>query len=322
MEKMIEWALNVLTEKGYLPLEAPKTLRSMPWSTVLCFQTSKGKVFLKSMAQCFSYEPALLSFLTQQKVHHLPSILATHKNNHCFLMEDAGDPLLPILKANYDVSMIKQALKTYAELQLKCIPFVDHLISIGVMDFRLNELPTLFESFLEDSELGFKLEDLENLRKSKKAFENMCQALGAIGIPETLEQGDFTDENILIKNYQITFNDFGDASITHPFFSIAAFLNSAENAHHLNPSSQKYLNFRDIYLNEWKDYASHDKLIQGFEIANTLIPFVWALGLKRIKSCPGIEVSEYNVYVEKVLKHYYTTFNALTNHVIRSATDD
>lgn len=312
---MIKWAHDVLTDKEYKLLAAPKTLRSMPWSTVLCFQTSQGKVYFKSMAEDFSYEPTLLSFLTQQGIHHLPNILAIHQDNDCFLMEDAGDPLLPILKANYDISIIKQTLKTYAELQLKCIPFVDQLIDIGVMDFKLSKLPTLFESFLEDSELGFKVEDIKNLRLSKTTLENMCHTLDAIGIPETLEQGDFTDDNVLIKNTQITFNDFGDASISHPFFSITAFLNSAENEHHLNPSSQNYVTFRDVYLNEWKDYASHDKLIQGFEIANTLIPFVWALGLKRIKSCPGIEASEYNMYVEKVLKQYYTNFHFLNNTI-------
>lgn len=311
MKKIIKWAENELAKIGCTLLETPKIIRSMPWSTVLCFQTSQGKIYLKSMAQYFTYEPALLSFLTQQGVPHLPTILAIHQDNHCFLMKDAGEPLLPILKAHYDVSMIKQALKTYAGLQLKCIPFIDRLIDIGVMDFRLKKLPTLFELFLEDSELGFKLEDLESLRKSKKALENMCQTLDAIGIPETLEQGDFTDDNMLIKNNEIIFNDFGDAMISHPFFSIVAFLNSTQNEHHLNPSSQNYLSLRDVYLSEWKDYASHDKLLQAFEIANTLIPFVWALALKRIKSCPGIEAAEYNFYVEKVLKQYYTTFHTI-----------
>jgi thiamine kinase-like enzyme len=175
-------------------------------------------------------------------------------------------------------------------------------------DLRPKALPALFKALLADSDLGFKSADLVNLRNSQAMLIKMCLELDAIGIPTTLEHGDFTDDNILIKNHAITFLDFGDATLSHPFFSLAAFLNHAESHHGLEPSSRQYVLLRDAYLQEWRGYASHEKLVHGFAIAYPLMAFVWAFGLKRIQSCPGIDASEYASYVDKVMNHFYATF--------------
>lgn len=304
---------------GYILSGEPQLVRSMPWSTVMCFQTSQGKVYLKTLAEAFSYEPAILDFLSQHEVPNLPIVLAINQSNHSFLMKDAGDTLRPILKENYDIPIVKSALYAYAKLQQNCIPLVDSLLSLGIPDFRLSKLPSLFDSFFGDPNPllvgGLKSAEIKMLQNLHETFANMCRSLDDFGIPETLEQGDFHDDNILIKNGQITLSDFGDAVIAHPFFSIANFLNSAEIHHQLKPSDQNYLAFRDIYLSEWRAYASQDKLHKAFNIAYKLRRFAFALGFKRIKSCPGIEAfPEYDGYLAENLRTLLNSLKIFQQH--------
>jgi hypothetical protein len=42
-------------------------------------------------------------------------------------------------------------------------------------------------------------------------------------------------------------------------------------------------------LQEWESYADKDILLQAFEIALLLQPFVWSLNLSRVESCTGPE---------------------------------
>lgn len=305
--KAIQWARKALKESGYEMIVEPQVVRSMPWSEVICFQTSHGAVYLKSMAKNFAYEPVLLAFLNHSNFSNLPNIIATNIESQCFLMHDAGQPLRQILKKNYDVILCGDALETYAKLQVDCIPLTGSLMQMGVMDCRLARLPELYEKFVLNKKFllseGLTTQEIEKLLNLRKTFVRLCKELGDYGIPETLEHGDFHDNNLLIKEGKITINDFGDAAITHPFFSIASFLNSSERHHHLNPIDEKYIVLRDRYLREWCAYAPGDKLIKAFNIAYLLRPFVWALSFMRIKSCEGIEkYPEYKDYLTESLK--------------------
>lgn len=305
--KAIEWANKVLKEKGYLIVAQPQVVRSMPWSTVMSFSTSQGTVYFKSMAKNFAYEGALLAFLNQLNIDSLPSVIAINSEEHCFLMNDAGLVLRHILKENYDVALSRLVLQAYAKLQIECIPMATSLISIGAMDCRLRFLPKLYEKFFSNDEFllseGLSSDEIEQLKNLSTLFAKLCQELADFGIPETLEHGDFHDNNVLIKDGKITINDFGDAIISHPFFSVASFLNSGERHHHLNPLGEKYIALRSQYLRAWDAYATSDKLIKAFHLAYRIRPFVWALSFVRVKSCDGIEnYPEYKDYLAESLR--------------------
>ncbi len=71
----------------------------MLWSTVICFKTASGKVYLKLIMKYFDREPILLDFLHQQKVCNLPIIVVINNNDHsAFLMQNGREILLSILK--------------------------------------------------------------------------------------------------------------------------------------------------------------------------------------------------------------------------------
>ena len=303
----IDWARDSLKRKGYKLLSEPKIVRSMPWSTVIFFQTSGRSVYLKCMLKDFAYEPAVIDFFNKHNFQNVPSIIAIDKIEGSFLMQDAGEPLRPILQERYDVSMSCLVLETYAKLQINCIPLVDSLIQIGIRDCRLACLPDLYRQFILNKDLllsdGLTDQDIARLQTLSETFTHMCVQLATCGIPETVEHGDFHDNNVLINEDQITIHDCGDAAITHPIFSISSFLNSTERHHYLNPLAKECRVMRDCYLDQWGDYASKDLLATAFRVAYRLRPFLFALSFARIKTCPEIDsFPEYNGYLAESMR--------------------
>jgi aminoglycoside/choline kinase family phosphotransferase len=226
-----------------------------------------------------------------------------------FLMSGAGDTLRPILKnKKYDVTLPTRALKIYADMQIQCIPHVQTLLNnAGVNDWRLEKLPKLYKNFIENEKLllddGLVEADIKNLKNFYSKFEGLCESLVSLGIPETLEQGDFQDNNILIQENKVTLHDFGDASITHPFFSLSSFLNSAARHHGIQESDEVYQALYESYMGPWYTCYSEKSCFKAFKQAKIIGLFVFALSFTRIKACPGIEAfPEYNGYISEALK--------------------
>lgn len=287
------WAQDILRQHRYKLLGEPQIVRTMPWSTVISFRTSGDFVYLKCMAKEFAYEAALLEFLNKQKFLDLPNVIATNNVDGSFLMHDAGEPLRLTLTRNYDISIVCNALRSYAKLQIDCMNLTEPLIKRGASDWRLINLPQLYQKFLLKKQFlifdGLTLDEIEILQNLSGVFESLCQTLGSFNIPETLEHGDFHDNNILLNKDKITINDFGDSTISYPFFSIALFLNSSKRHYNSSQFDKAYVILRDCYLQEWESYADKDILLQAFEIALLLQPFVWSLNLSRVESCTGPE---------------------------------
>jgi hypothetical protein len=137
---IIQWAEDYLNANGYKILFEPQIIRDMPWSCVIKCDTSKGRIFLKLMTKYFSVEPKILSFLSAQITQKVPNIIAFNEDLSCFLMEDAGIPLRPILKESFNDRLYCKILEIYADIQMKTIPYVDELLLIGVNDWRLKNL--------------------------------------------------------------------------------------------------------------------------------------------------------------------------------------
>ena len=312
------WARNTLNQYGYHILDVPRMVRSMPWSTVISFQTSEGSVYLKYMEKDFAYEPALLEYLNKQKFPNLPSIIAINKGDNSFLMKDAGDPLRVTLRESYNTSLVCLVLRSCAKLQIACISHANSLIKLGASDWRLNKLPQLYQNFLSRKQLliadGLTLNEIEVLQSLSGLFENLCQSLEAFSIPETLEHGDFHDNNVLLSKDKITINDFGDSTVSHPFFSITSFLSNTKRHYDFNGFSNIYVILRDCYLQEWEICANKDVLLQAFDIALLVQPFIAGMNLARIESCPDSDVLlEYHGHMAEQLRILINNMTAYKN---------
>lgn len=291
----IEWAQNYLTANGYEIHDSPETIRAMPWSIVTRFSTSKGSIYLKKMAPLFSLEPTLIRVLSQWDEDSVPRVIAMNKDLRCFLMQDAGIQLSKHLKTNFQMDLLAKAITMCANTQYKAVNYVDDLLSIGVLDWRLAKLPEAYlhllnqEAILQDD--GLTAAEIKVLHSLYPKVSTLCERLSQYKVPETLEHTDFHDSNILIKDGRLTIGDWGDAVISHPFFSLASYLNKVTRYYDVKEIDERYVYLQNVYLNTWLEFASKEQLVEAFQLAKRLRPCQVALSFIRVKMCPNLESS-------------------------------
>ena len=289
-QSAITWAKDYLTSKGHAIQGEPITIREVPWSCVHRIVTSFGIYYLKQVAQPFAIETKLLPYLTRFYPAYLPHIIATNEDFHAIIMADAGVPLRDLLQKNYQVSFVSNAIAAYTSIQIGMISHVDQLLSFGVPDWRLSTLPSLYlqllseEATLQDD--GLTHIEITKLRALQPKIVELCHQLSNYQIPETIEHGDFHDNNILIGNdMRLIINDWGDAVISHPFFSLTSCLSSARRNHLITESSPHYLAIRDNYLNHWVKFEPKNRLMKALQIAERLSNVKFAINFYRVTLC-------------------------------------
>jgi len=291
----IEWAQGYLMTNGYVIEGFPELVRAMPWSIVTRFSTSKGSIYLKEMAPLFSLEPTLIKTLTEWDEDSVPRVISINKELRCFLMEDAGIQLSKHLKTNFQMDLLVKAVTMCAKSQYKAVSHVDALLSIGVPDWRLAKLPNLYRQLLNQEAIlqndGLTAAEIKALHTLHPTVLRLCDRLSWYKIPETLEHTDFHDSNILLKDGCLTIGDWGDAVISHPFFSLASYLNKVTRYYDVKETDERYTHLRNAYLNIWLEFASKDQLIEAFHLAKRLRPCQVALSFIRVKMCPTLDSS-------------------------------
>ncbi|MCX7114432.1 MAG: GNAT family N-acetyltransferase [Gammaproteobacteria bacterium] len=295
-----KWAIGALKKQGFQLKSDFSIVRHQPWSEVDSIETGEGSIFLKTMVKPFSREAMLIEYLSQQvSEKHLPACIALYQPLHCFLMKNAGHPLRAQLQNKFDIQLIKPILTHYAELQIKSIQHINAMLALAIPDWRLCALPHHYEAMLQEKTIleqdGLTSDEIEQLISFKPYLEDLCQQLSDLQIPATLEHGDFHDNNVLIQNHHFTINDWADASITHPFFSLISWLNSAHRHHGLQAHDQQHTALIHAYLQPWHTLISPEVCVHALQTAWKIHPIIFALNFMRIHRCPGI--SQYPQYI-------------------------
>ncbi|MDQ3856133.1 MAG: aminoglycoside phosphotransferase family protein, partial [Chloroflexota bacterium] len=210
------------------PIEQP---HSYPWSTVLRVPTASGSVYFKAVSPVDPHEPALLAALARWRPHCVPEILSVDTIHGWVLMRDAGRMLRERIRPTKDMRPWLPVLPLYAELQIAHAERVSQLLALGVPDRRLSVLPGLYGPLLADDEVlrvglpdGLSPEEHRALLSLSPRVVELCERLAGYGIPETLNHGDLTDGNVLLRDGRTAFIDWGDACVSHPFYSLRTVL--------------------------------------------------------------------------------------------------
>jgi aminoglycoside phosphotransferase (APT) family kinase protein len=112
--------------------------------------------------------------------------------------------------------------------------------------------------------------------------------LSGYGIPESINHGDFHDGNVLVKDGRVTFFDWGDADVTHPFVSLRTFWVSIEIALNLDDYvfTPEMAELLDIYLEPFENFASKDDLRKAYALSKPVASVVkvlaWHQGITRM----------------------------------------
>ncbi|MBP7253891.1 MAG: aminoglycoside phosphotransferase family protein, partial [Alphaproteobacteria bacterium] len=210
----------------------------------------------------------------------------------------AGVPLRTLLLTDYQPALVVQALRACARIQQQAIPHIETLLQLGAMDWRLQRLPDLFVGLL-DNQLLMTAEGISDAARatffsSVPHLRAACDALTACGVPETLEHGDFHDNNIMLKNGAVIINDWGDASISHPFFSLSSLLESAGRNHKLLPDDARAALFTAAYLECWADFAPPAQLEKALALAQIIRPVQFSINYSRLAQNAALQPADYH----------------------------
>src|SRR5262249_43945269 len=73
-------------------------------------------------------------------------------------------------------------------------------------------------------------------------------SLAECGVPDSVQHDDLHQWNVYRQNDRARVLDWGDASISHPFFSLVVTFRFLEESHGLGPDDPWFRRLRDAYL--------------------------------------------------------------------------
>jgi hypothetical protein len=313
------WIKQELYRQELEPLGPIEQLRVRHWSTILRIPTSVGQIYFKAVIPELAYEAALTQMLSAQYPDWLPQVLAIAKAPGWLLLQDGGRQLWETLKTEADIQHWQQILPLYAKLQQDSAQSVNDYLALGVPDRRLATLPAQFQQLLTDTETlalahpdGLSLSEYQRLQNSVDLLAQRCEQLAAFNLPATLHHGDLHAGNVFLKHSHYRIFDWGDSSISHPFFSLHSVYGTLERNFKLEKNSSWHKRLRECYLETWIDKATHSHATQSsletaFALAQQLSPLLAVLRwLPVLANMDRAHRHRYIAAVPELLKEFLT----------------
>lgn len=299
---ILKWSNDCLISKGYSIDPPPEIVLSTPWSTIIRFATSRGVIFLKHTPPSLflSLEPKIISILSKNFSTDLPDVIAVNDKLHCFLMKDAGEPLRKILKIEFKVDLLSEAIQQYALIQRSTEKNIESFLTMGIPDWRLDKLPKLYDLLVNQTDFlkgeGIADNEVKILQDLSHPFSEKCRLLSNYGIPETLGRHDFHDNNILIKpkTKKMTFIDLGESVIIHPFFPLYNCLRQTTIHHGIKEADRSYQMLQDACFGNWLDLKNKKELLEAFALAKLLWPLFSVLACYEHMMC--VDLKAYKIH--------------------------
>lgn len=285
-----DWIHAELERQGIQVNGAIEQPHVRPWSHVLRVPTTTGDIFFKAVAPELHHEVALTTTLARWYPDWMVPLLAADTRRGWMLMPDGGTRLREIIWSDHDLRHWQDVLPRYAELQCDVAGHADELLALGVPDRRLDTLPEQYESLLEQRDAfsinlqdGLPADAYQQLRDLIPHVAALCAELSSYNLPASLHHGDLHDGNIFMRDGNFRFFDWGDASITHPFFSLRTMFVSVEMSLGLDEGVEPE-QLLDAYLEPWTSYEPRANLEKIYGLARRLSPLCSALAWHRVVS--------------------------------------
>lgn len=294
MKNHIAWAIETLQKQNYsLNSSLPELIQQAPWSEVSRFSTQQGFIYLKKTPPALGIEMSVIQTLKEQFHIAVPKVIAENLEESCFLMKDAGITLRTFFKQGFNSDILMRVLEDYAHFQMETINHLSFFLDMGIPDWGLAKLPSLYQTLVQQEALlqKFKLtpEEIHQCQDLIPTFQNICEKLAQYNLPDTFGHCDFHDNNVLIdlKTHQTTLIDLGEVVITHPFFSLLNMLTHVKEKCSL--TQQQFEALQQQAFEPWLKRESSSNL----EAAMELIEQCWLihaiLGIYRLEQCVNSE---------------------------------
>ena len=188
------------------------------WSTVMRVPTDGGAMWFKANDAAMVHEAAVVDLVASRSDGRVPAPLAFDPHSGWMLMADAGPRLREAVAEERSLARWHDVLAAYARIQIACEDDMDALLALGLPDRRLHTLPGSYAALLAG------LDDTDPRLPGPDAIRDLCDELAAFGIRETVQHDDLHDGQVFLGSGVHQVLDWGDACVSHPFFTIAVTL--------------------------------------------------------------------------------------------------
>jgi hypothetical protein len=264
------WLRDQAARLGLAPVGAIEQPHVRPRGTVLRAETAGGTVWLKAPEDSLRHEVALTRLLARRAPATAPELLAADEERGWLLLADGGERLRELVERERRLEHWLDVLPRYAELQLALVPDVPELLELGLPDLRLPVLAERLERLLRRLEVPEAAAALDLLPRVRA----LAEELASFGLPETVQHDDLHDAQVFVRDGAYRILDWGDACVSHPFFSLSVTLegqlawglDDVERSVDVTP-------YRDAYLAPWRDAYPDAQLEAAVALA---LPLGWA----------------------------------------------
>jgi hypothetical protein len=188
------------------------------WATVLRVPTAEGPVWFKANTPELRHEVAVVDAVSRRVPSRVPALLARDLDTGWMLMADAGERLREVVESERSLSRWHDVLSGVADLHHALEPDVDSLLASGVPDLRLAGLADGYAELMD----RFDVEP--RFRQATGLVRDLVDELASYAVTETLQHDDLHDGQVFVKDGRNLVMDWGDAVISHPFFTLSVTL--------------------------------------------------------------------------------------------------
>jgi hypothetical protein len=255
LETAIGWVDARLAEAGRPRTGPPEQVHVRPWATAIRVPTAPGPVWFKANVAELRHEATVALLLARRVPDRVPPLIADDPERGWMLMEDAGRRFREVIAEERDLSRWDDVLDGAADIARAMEPDVEELLRAGVPDLRLSVLPDRYAAAVERDEVE------QRFRDAVPRVREMAEELATYGVTETLQHDDLHDGNVFVRDDRHLIMDWGDAVISHPFFSMSVMLegvvawglDDVANSVDLGPLVERYLRRYDPERPELRD---------------------------------------------------------------------
>lgn len=235
LAEMTAWIDAALATVGTRRRGPVREVRMWQRSAVVTFETSRGRMWAKAVPEVFAHEVAITSLLADIDPGVVPPLVAADRALGRFITVHVEGPALAAVDGG--PAAWQATMARLAELQRVLAAEPGELATAGVSAAPLAGLADAIPRLLADDTLllagrpgGLSVAEAAALRDGVPAYVAACDELASSGVPDSLEHGDLSADEVIIGEMGPVFLDWSDGSITHPFLSAAAFLGHASTA--------------------------------------------------------------------------------------------
>jgi len=159
-------------------------------------------------------------------------VIAVDNDRRWMLMRDMGPKTLDSVPG---LEQWKAAVRAYAQLQVGWVDATRRFAMAGCPSRGLLQLVESVDRLLMDTVAmrpgepdGLSIKQIHALHYRGRALKIAAHRLGTLRLPTSMDHGDFWAGQIVVGRTNPVFIDWSDASISHPFFSMAFFSDDEE----------------------------------------------------------------------------------------------